>query len=72
MEARDVADQANQGVLQLKSAIEDIANVVGTATESCIRILSEFRKEGFIKTSGKRMAIKEEQKLQDLVDGFSS
>lgn len=60
------------GFLALVLSREDIANVVGTATESCIRILSEFRKEGYIKTSGKRMAIKEEQKLQDLVDGFAN
>lgn len=33
IEARDVADQANQGVLQLKSAIEDIANVVGLISD---------------------------------------
>jgi CRP-like cAMP-binding protein len=58
------------GYLALILSREDIANVVGTATESCIRILSEFRKKGLIKTSGKRMAILEPRKLQDLVDGF--
>ena len=58
------------GYLALVLSREDIANVVGTATESCIRILSEFRKKGLIKTSGKRMAILESRKLQDLVDGF--
>ncbi len=60
----------SDGYLALVLSREDIANVVGTATESCIRILSEFRKKGFIKTSGKRMAILESRKLQDLVDGF--
>jgi CRP-like cAMP-binding protein len=58
------------GYLALVLSREDIANVVGTATESCIRILSEFRKKDLIKTSGKRMAILEARKLQDLVDGF--
>ena len=58
------------GFLSLVLSREDIANVVGTATESCIRILSDFRKEGLIKTSGKRMAIVDARKLQDLVDGF--
>lgn len=60
----------SDGYLALVLSREDIANVVGTATESCIRILSDFRKEGYIKTSGKRMAILEERKLLDLVDGF--
>jgi len=60
----------SDGYLALVLSREDIANVVGTATESCIRILSEFRKKDLIKTSGKRMAILEARKLQDLVDGF--
>ncbi|MFM1877371.1 MAG: hypothetical protein RLZZ241_237 [Bacteroidota bacterium] len=60
----------SEGYLSLILSREDIANVVGTATESCIRILSDFRKEGLIKTSGKRMSILDERKLQDLVDGF--
>ncbi|MDM9630337.1 Crp/Fnr family transcriptional regulator [Robiginitalea aurantiaca] len=59
-----------EGYLALVLSREDIANVVGTATESCIRILSEFKKKGLIKTSGKRMAILEARKLQDLADGF--
>jgi len=59
-----------EGYLALILSREDIANVVGTATESCIRILSEFKKQGLIKTSGKRMAILEARKLQDLSDGF--
>ena len=58
------------GYLALVLSREDIANVIGTATESCIRILSEFKKQGLIKTSGKRMAILEARKLQDLADGF--
>jgi CRP-like cAMP-binding protein len=58
------------GFLALVLSREDIANVVGTATESCIRILSEFKKQGLIKTSGKRMAILEARQLQYLADGF--
>ncbi len=32
-EARDVADKVNQGVMELKSAIDDIANVVGMISD---------------------------------------
>jgi CRP-like cAMP-binding protein len=67
---RDNFGEDKEGYLALVLSREDIANVVGTATESCIRILSEFRKHGLIRTSGKRMAILESRKLQDLVDGF--
>ncbi|NHF57759.1 Crp/Fnr family transcriptional regulator [Flavobacteriaceae bacterium TP-CH-4] len=58
------------GFLALTLSREDIANVVGTATESCIRIISEFKKKGYIKTSGKKIGIAEERKLLDLVEGF--
>ena len=43
--------------LSLVLSREDYANVVGTATESAIRILSQFKKEGLISTSGKTVTI---------------
>src|SRR5690606_31155454 len=44
-----------EGFLVLTLSREDIANVVGTATESCIRVISDFKKKGLIKTSGKKI-----------------
>ncbi len=38
---------------------EDYANIVGTATESAIRILSQFKKEGLISTKGKQIIIED-------------
>lgn len=58
------------GFLLLTLSREDIANVVGTATESCIRIISEFKRKGFLKTSGKKISIANEKALQDLITGF--
>ncbi|MCJ7465705.1 MAG: Crp/Fnr family transcriptional regulator [Maribacter sp.] len=58
------------GFLILTLSREDIANVVGTATESCIRIISEFKKKGFLKTSGKKIGVTNQKKLRDLVEGF--
>lgn len=58
------------GYLILTLSREDIANVVGTATESCIRIISEFKKKGLLKSSGKKLGIVDEKGLQDLADGF--
>ncbi|MGB5818963.1 MAG: Crp/Fnr family transcriptional regulator [Saonia sp.] len=60
----------DDGFLRLTLSREDIAGVVGTATESAIRIISEFKKKGLIKTSGKKIGIAEERKLMDLVEGF--
>jgi len=58
------------GYLVLTLSREDIANVVGTATESCIRIISEFKKKGLLKSSGKKLGILDEKKLSDLAEGF--
>ncbi len=60
----------SEGFLIVTLSREDIANVVGTATESCIRIISEFKKKGYIKTSGKKIGVANEKKLRDLVEGF--
>lgn len=58
------------GFLRLTLSREDIANVVGTATESCIRIISEFKKKGYLDTSGKKIKIADERGLKDLAQGF--
>jgi CRP-like cAMP-binding protein len=58
------------GYLNLTLSREEIANVVGTATESCIRLISEFKKKDLIKTSGKKIGIADEKALQDMVNGF--
>lgn len=60
----------SEGFLLLTLSREDIANVVGTATESCIRIISEFKKAGMLKGSGKKLGISDEKKLRDLAEGF--
>ncbi len=59
-----------EGYFGLSLSREDIANVVGTATESAIRIISEFKKKGLIKSSGKKLGIEDRRKLLDLVEGF--
>lgn len=60
----------NDGYLNLTLSREEIANVVGTATESCIRVISEFKKLGLLKSSGKKLGILNEKKLQDMIEGF--
>jgi CRP-like cAMP-binding protein len=43
--------------LKLKLSREELAGMIGTATESCIRLLSEFNKGGLISLSGKKITI---------------
>jgi CRP-like cAMP-binding protein len=47
------------GTLSVLLSREDYANIVGTATESAIRVLSQFKKEGLILTVGKYIKIED-------------
>ncbi|MFN9801778.1 MAG: response regulator, partial [Bacteroidota bacterium] len=45
-------------------AREDLANMVGTATESLIRTLSDFREEGLVAVQGSTITLLDAQKLE--------
>ncbi|WP_245825653.1 Crp/Fnr family transcriptional regulator [Sediminibacterium ginsengisoli] len=47
---------------------EDIANIVGTATETTIRLLSELNREGLIQLNGKKIVILDLKKLVRVAD----
>ncbi|WP_445736526.1 Crp/Fnr family transcriptional regulator [Mariniflexile sp.] len=52
------------GTLSVLLSREDFANMVGTATESAIRVLSQFKKEDLIDTMGKQIRIKDLEELR--------
>mgnify|MGYP001561593322 FL=1 len=56
--------------LNIELSREDIANIVGTATESAIRLLSLFNKEKLIHLKGKDIFILNSNKLQQIAEGF--
>jgi len=60
-----------EGFLLIRLSREDISNIVGTATESCIRLLSTLKKEGLISTSGKRIMITNKETLQQVAEGLN-
>lgn len=45
---------------------EDLANMVGTATETVVRLLQEFRKSGIIELSGKKILILKPKELIEI------
>ena len=49
--------EADGHTLSVRLSREEIANLVGTATESAIRLLSEFRKDGMIELEGKKIRL---------------
>jgi CRP/FNR family transcriptional regulator len=50
---------------------EDLANIVGTATESLIRMLSEFKNEGLIDLNNKKITIVNLEKLKKVAHQFN-
>jgi CRP-like cAMP-binding protein len=55
------------GSLKIQLSREEIAGMIGTATESCIRLLSEFNKEGWITLQGKKITITNKKELQKMI-----
>lgn len=49
--------EADGHTLSVRLSREEIANLVGTATESAIRLLSEFKKDGMIELEGKKIRL---------------
>ena len=54
------------GHLNITLSREELANVVGTATESVIRLLTEFKVERYIDVSGKKIVILNEKALEKI------
>lgn len=50
-------EQGTQGNIEINLTREDLANIVGTATESLIRLLNEFKKEELIETQGRKIRV---------------
>ena len=57
-------------ILNVHLSREDIANIIGTATESAIRLLSEFKKKKLIDLKGKEIFITDIKALKELSEGF--
>jgi len=54
------------GSLRIQFSREELAGMIGTATESCIRLLSEFNKNGLVDLTGKKITIKNKSLLKKL------
>lgn len=52
-----------KGEIEINLSREDLSNIVGTATESLIRLLNEFKKENLIETKGRKIKVLDAQSL---------
>lgn len=53
-----------ENLLNIELSREDIAAMVGTATETAIRLISDFRTEGILVTHAKKIGIRNEKALR--------
>jgi CRP/FNR family transcriptional regulator len=56
-------EQEESGEIEINLTREDLANIIGTATESLIRLLNDFKKEGLIETTGRKIRVLNAEKL---------
>lgn len=64
----DTFGKNQDGSLHIQLSREELAGMIGTATESCIRLLSEFNKLGIIDLIGKKITITDRNKLKRLAE----
>jgi CRP-like cAMP-binding protein len=55
-----------EGYLNIRLSREEIANVIGTSTESAIRSLSEMNKEQLILLFGKKIKLLKKKRLKTI------
>ncbi|EIA08289.1 Crp/Fnr family transcriptional regulator [Flavobacterium frigoris] len=54
--------------LKIQLSRDELASMIGTATESCIRLLSDFKKLGIIELVGKKITLKDINKLKRIAE----
>lgn len=54
------------GTLKLHITREDLSNVVGTATETVIRLLSEYKSDGLVDSKGRKIKLLNIEKLKTI------
>lgn len=57
-------------VLLINLTREELANIVGTATESVIRLLSEFKQDGLIELNGRKIKLLDAGRIQKIANLF--
>ena len=59
-----------EGYITINLTREDLSSIVGTATESVIRILSELKSEGLLELKGKKIKILDLKKMRLISDSI--
>lgn len=62
--------EEEQGSDVISITREDLANLIGTAKETVIRLLSDFKDEGIIASSGRKIVLKDQHALIAISDSI--
>lgn len=68
---KDIFELDNNQVLQISLTREELANIVGTATESVIRLLSEFKQDKLIDLHGRKIKVLDIKRLEKISNAFN-
>ncbi len=53
----------------IRMARSELAQLIGVSTETCVRILGQFKGEGLVRTQGRDIEVLDIEGLRDLVEG---
>ena len=56
----------SDGTLKLNLTREDLGNFIGTATETVIRLLSEYKNEGLVESVGRKIKLLDPERLKTI------
>ena len=68
---KDTFELNEDNILQISLTREELANIVGTATESVIRLLSEFKNDRLIDLNGRKITILDIKALEKISNAFN-
>ena len=70
LKLQDKFGSNSENTINVHLSREDIANIIGTATESAIRLLSDLKKRKIIEFKGKDISIINRNELDKIAQGF--
>jgi CRP/FNR family transcriptional regulator len=65
-------DKSNEILCPILLSREDLANIIGTATETVIRLLSDFKDADLISIKGRKIYVKNVSALKNISKGFNN
>ncbi len=72
LKLEEVFGTDKEGNINIGLSREELSSIIGTASESVIRVLSSLKKEGIIYTKAKKIKLLDKDKLKQIAEGIYS